>query len=59
LHVGEVRSRVTSVCVEFAVGPAHGSPTLEVLLDPGSQIGIYAINAVSEMTDIPITTLRY
>jgi len=28
-------------------------------LDPGSQIGIYAINAVSEMTDIPITTLRY
>ena len=28
-------------------------------MDPGSQIGIYAINAVSEMTDIPITTLRY
>lgn len=28
-------------------------------MDPGSQIGIYAINAVSGMTDIPTTTLRY
>ena len=46
--------------VEVAAGAlARGSPALEVLLDPGSQIGIYAINAVSEMTDIPITTLRY
>jgi hypothetical protein len=46
--------------VQVAAGAlAHGSPSVEVLVDSGSQVGIYALNAVSEMTDIPITTLRY